>query len=57
MGDIAESFLLGTSLRELEEVEARVKGVTAAEMLQLARLYFDPDRRVEGVVRGVGKSV
>jgi zinc protease len=57
MGDIAESFLLGTSLRELDEVEACVRGVTAAGMLALAKRYFDPDRRVEGVVRGVGKSV
>jgi len=25
--------------------------VSAAQMLQLARAYFDPDRRVEGIVR------
>lgn len=57
MGDIADAWLFGRSLGELTEYEARVKAVSAAEMLQLARAHFDSERRVEGVVRGVGRVV
>jgi zinc protease len=57
MGDIADAWLFGRSLAELTEYEERVRGVSAAQMLQLARAYFDPDRRVEGVVRGTGRVV
>jgi zinc protease len=56
MGDIADSWLFGASLAELAQYEARVRRVTAADMLRVARRYFDPDRRVEGVVRGTGRS-
>jgi zinc protease len=52
MGDIADAWLFGTSLRELTEYEDRVRAVTASGMLDLARQCFDPDRRVEGIVRG-----
>jgi zinc protease len=51
MGDIADAWLFGSSLSELTEYESRVRAVSAAQMLQLARAYFDPDRRVEGIVR------
>jgi predicted Zn-dependent peptidase len=34
-----------------------VSAVTADDVLRLAREYFDPDRRVEGVVRGIGRTV
>ncbi len=57
MGDIADAWLFGRSLGELTEYEARVKAVSAGEMLQLARAHFDAERRVEGVVRGVGRVV
>ena len=57
MGDIADAWLFGSSLGELMEYEPRVRAVSAAQMLQLARAYFDPDRRVEGVVRGTGRVV
>ena len=57
MGDIADAWLFGRSLTELSEYEDRVKSVTAAQMLQLARAHFDADRRVEGVVRGTGRTV
>jgi zinc protease len=57
MGDLADAWLFGRSLSELSEYETRVKAVSAAQMLQLARAYFDPDRRVEGIVRGVGRVV
>ena len=57
MGDIADAWLFGRSLSELSEYEARVKAVSAAQMLQLARAYFDAERRVEGIVRGTGRVV
>ena len=57
MGDIADAWLFGTSLGELTEYESGVRGVTAQSMLELARRYFDPERRVEGIVRGSSKTV
>jgi zinc protease len=53
MGDIADAWLFGRSLSELTEYESRVRAVSAAQMLQLARAYFDPERRVEGIVRAI----
>jgi zinc protease len=56
MGDMVDAFLFG-GLHELAEFEARVRGVTAEEMRQIARAYFDESRRVEGIIRGVGRAV
>jgi zinc protease len=56
LGDLVDAFLFG-SLKELSEYDARVGAVTAEEMMAVARRYFDPSRRVEGIVRGVGKKV
>jgi zinc protease len=56
LADIADAWLFG-ELRDLEEFENRVNGVTATRMREVAETYFDPDRRVEGIVRGVGKTV
>jgi zinc protease len=44
-------------LSELTEFEARVRAVTREQIHALAGRWFDPDRRVEGIVRGVGKTV
>ena len=56
LADLVESFLFA-SLRELVEYESRVRAVTADSMQRVAATYFDPARRVEGIVRGVGKAV
>ena len=56
LGDMVDAYMFG-GLRELVEFEARVRGVTAEEMMMMAREYFDESRRVEGVVRGVGRAV
>jgi zinc protease len=56
LGELVEAWMFG-SLHELEEYEARVRAVTASGIRDTARRYFDPNRRVEGIVRGVGKSV
>jgi len=56
LADLVEAFLFA-SLRELVEYEDRVRAVTAESMQRVAATYFDPTRRVEGIVRGVGKAV
>jgi zinc protease len=56
LADVVEAFLFG-SLRELVEHDQRVRAVTADSMQRVASQYFDPTRRVEGIVRGVGKTV
>ena len=39
-------------LTELDDVEARIRSVTASDVQRVARRYFDPARRVEAIVRG-----
>ena len=56
LGDIVDAYMFG-GLRELGEFDARVRAVTASQMMALAREYFDENRRVEGVVRGTGRAV
>ena len=56
LGDMIDAYMFG-GLRELAEFDARVRAVTAQGMLAIARTYFDDSRRVEGVVRGVGRAV
>ncbi|HEX6058498.1 MAG TPA: pitrilysin family protein [Gemmatimonadaceae bacterium] len=57
LGDIVDAWLLGRGLGELAEFEERVRGVTPDDVQRVARRYFDEGRRVEGVVRGVGREV
>jgi predicted Zn-dependent peptidase len=47
-----DAWLFGSGLEELEEYEARIASVTAESILSWARKALDPERRVEGVVRG-----
>ncbi|MEP6491422.1 MAG: pitrilysin family protein [bacterium] len=56
LGDLVDAFLFG-SLAELADYDAQVRAVTASSMLDVAIRYFDPSRRVEGIIRGVGKRV
>lgn len=56
MGEILDAWLFGT-LAELDEYETRVREVTAEGIRDVASRYFDPQRRVEGIVRGTGKAV
>ena len=57
IADIADAWLFGASLRELEDYEDNVRAVTAQQMLEFARKHFAPARRVEGIVRGAGREV
>ncbi|MEX2179611.1 MAG: pitrilysin family protein [Gemmatimonadaceae bacterium] len=56
LGEIAEAWMFG-SLAELDQHEARVRAVTPESIRATAHRYFDPERRVEGIVRGVGRTV
>ena len=51
LSDVIGAWLDGR-LGELTEFEARVRAVTREDIQALARRYFDPGRRVEGLVRG-----
>jgi len=53
---MVDAYLFG-ELRELVEFDNRVRAVTAVEMQAVARSYFDESRRVEGIIRGVGRAV
>jgi len=56
LGDVIDAWLFG-ELSDLETFERSVRAVTAERMQRLAQRYFDPSRRVEGIVRGVGRAV
>ena len=56
LGDMVDAYLFG-ALSELNEFDSRVRSVTAEEMRSIARAYFDEGRRVEGIIRGVGRAV
>ncbi|MEO6778803.1 MAG: pitrilysin family protein, partial [Gemmatimonadaceae bacterium] len=57
LADMVDSWLFGAGLHEMDEVAARIEAVTAADIQELARAYFDPTRVVEGVVRGAPAAV
>jgi predicted Zn-dependent peptidase len=52
LGDVLDAWMFGRSLAELDDYEARVRLVTAAEMQRVAQRYLDENRRVEAVVAG-----
>jgi zinc protease len=56
LADVIDAWLFG-QLSDLETFERSVRAVTAQRMQELARKYFDPERRVEGIIRGVGRMV
>jgi zinc protease len=57
LGEMLDAWMFGSGLSELSTYEASIESVTAQDILAVAREFFDPARRVEGVVRGVGKTV
>ncbi len=57
LSDMIDAWMLGSGLSELEEHDSRVSAVTVDDVLRLSREYFDPSRRAEGVVRGIGRTV
>jgi zinc protease len=57
LGDLLDAWLFGRGLRELDEHDALVRRVTPAMVQAFARRHFDESALVEGIVRGVGKTV
>jgi zinc protease len=56
LGEVVDAWMFG-DLSDLVQYEQRVRAVTAERIRETARRYIDPTRRVEGIVRGVGKTV
>ncbi|MGH7665287.1 MAG: M16 family metallopeptidase [Gemmatimonadaceae bacterium] len=54
LAELLDAWLVGGGLAELEDHDERIRAVTGEAMRELARRFFVEDRRVEGVVRGVG---
>lgn len=52
LAELVDAWLYGTGLEELDRFAERLHAVTPRTMQALARGYFDPARRVEGIVRG-----
>ena len=56
LSDVVDAWLFG-DLSELDAFESQIRRVTPDRMRAVAERYFDPERRVEGIVRGVGRTV
>jgi zinc protease len=52
LGEMLDAWLFGEGLEELDQFESRVNAVTAHDIQAYAQSAFDPERRVEGIVRG-----
>ncbi len=52
LGELVDAWLFGSGLHEREQFEASIDAVTAHDVQQVAIDYFDPQRVVEGLVRG-----
>jgi zinc protease len=57
LAEMLDAWMFGAGLHELTEYDSRVRAVTAEDMRAAAQRYFDPARRVEGIVRGIGRTV
>jgi zinc protease len=53
LAEMADAWMFG-DLRELLDYDASVRAVTADGIRAVAWQWFDPDRRVEGIIRGSG---
>ncbi len=51
LGEVVDTWMFG-DLNDLDNVEARIRSVTLADVRRVAREYFDPTIRVEAIVRG-----
>lgn len=56
LGELVDAWMLGDGLSELSEYTSRIEAVTADQIHAFAQRYFDPLRRVEGVVRGQSRT-
>ena len=56
LGEVVDAWFFG-KLSDLADYETRIRAVSAQGIQDTARRYIDPMRRVEGIVRGVGRTV
>lgn len=54
--ELADAWLAGDGLEELEQPERRYRGVTVERVGEVCRQYLQRDRAVEGIVRGRGED-
>jgi zinc protease len=57
LAEMLDAWMFGGGLGELLVHDTRVRAVTAEEMRDVAQKYFDPNKRVEGIIRGTGRTV
>ena len=57
LAEMVDAWLYGSGLAEIDEHDERIMAVTPAQMRAVANRYFVEERRVEGIVRGVPKTV
>ena len=57
LADLVDAYLYGSGLHEIDEQVDRIRAVTAADMRAAAEEYFVEERHVEGIIRGVAKTV
>jgi len=57
LGEMLDAWMFGEGLHEILEYDDRIRAVTVDQMRDVAQKYFDPEIRVEGIVRGVGRTV
>ncbi len=56
LGEMIDAWLFGSGLHELGAYVEQLRAVSSDDVLQVARRYFDPERRVEGIVRGTATA-
>ena len=52
LAELLDAWLFGEGLEELELFESRISAVSASDIQEFAMRSLDPERRVEGIVRG-----
>jgi zinc protease len=57
LAEMLDAWMFGGGLDELLVHDAKIRAVNADQMRDVAQKYFDPKKRVEGIVRGVGRTV
>ena len=57
LGEMLDAWMFGEGLHEMLEHDRRVRAVSAEQMRDVAEKFFDPELRVEGIVRGTGRAV
>ena len=53
LGDMVDAWCAGSGVQELEDEVPQLRAVTADDVQAIVRIWCDPSRRVEAVVRGV----